>query len=119
MTIWRMLAAAALVLGLSEAAHAVRLLTTPVTVGSDGIITCHAVNIGRKQLSLNVSLVTLNGVELSISCSADPGEGCTRRSSSNVTRYCKIKFRGDKSSVRGALTVEGRDGNSILSIEAQ
>jgi hypothetical protein len=96
-----------------------QLLTTPVTVGSDGTITCHAVNVGRERLSLKVSLVTLNGVELSISCSADAGQVCTRRSSSNVTRYYTINFKGDKRAVRGAVTEEDGGGNSILSIEAQ
>lgn len=107
----RIMIAVALVLGLVGTAQAATLATGPLRVdgsgGTENVIECSLVNIGKKDLEVTITVVLGTG-SLDLDFVVPPG-GTTANSVLNgggwKSGYCRFDVKGGKKNVRASVCV--------------
>ena len=123
-SIRRILAAAALIVGLSPAAHALDLFTAASHTTDGSMLVCLIVNVGTKPSEVSATLQAyLDGSDITTgeSCLPGPlaaGHGCSAHGSPSGIQSGYCHFTTTSSKVRAALLVYNSNGDVTSALPA-
>jgi hypothetical protein len=108
---YRFASLAALV-ALAGTAHATTLCSPILPGAADKLAQCAVTNVGTKPITVTISAIDLNGVDVTANTECqptlDPGKSCQTYATVGSSAYCR--FVTSSSKVRATLNVFGPNG---------